>query len=176
MGSETELRVKVQELLVDDAYLSKVVDDKKSWFTRMQVLDPIYQQFFLTANSLGCQLTTSQYFQPLAPQTLALAATAIHCALSKYTSGKSATLMISQDEYRGIFGPSPVINFTLEATIQSITHQRPSTPPPPPPEEQLHYNSCSSILVGAAQPRFDLFYFIPQSIPPLSSPLSCSTL
>ena len=33
VGSDTELRIKVKELLFDDAYLSKVVDDKKSWFT-----------------------------------------------------------------------------------------------------------------------------------------------
>ena len=131
VGSETELRIKVKELLFDDAYLSKVVDDKKSWFTRMEVLDLIYHQFFFTANSLGRQPTTSQYFQPLAPQTLALAAAAIHCALSEYTSGKKATVMFSQDEYRGTFGPSPVINFTLEATTQSITHQRPHHTPPP---------------------------------------------
>jgi len=125
VGSEGELRIKVKELLFDDAYLSNVVDDKKSLFTRMEVLDLIYHQFFFTANSLGRQPTTSQYFQPLAPQTLVLAAAAIHCALSEYASGKKATVMFSQDEYRGTFGPSPVINFALEATKQSITYQQP---------------------------------------------------
>ena len=30
---ETELWITVKELLFDDAYLYKVVDDKKSWFT-----------------------------------------------------------------------------------------------------------------------------------------------
>jgi hypothetical protein len=69
--------------LFDDAYLSKVIDDKKSWFTRKEVLDLIYHQFFFTANNLGRQPTTSQFFQPLMPQTLALVATAIHCALSE---------------------------------------------------------------------------------------------
>jgi len=93
VGSETELRIKVKELLFDDAYLPTVVDDKKSWFTRMEVLDLIYHQFFFTANRLGRQPTTSQYFQPLAPQTLALAAAAIHCALSEYASRKKATVM-----------------------------------------------------------------------------------
>jgi hypothetical protein len=39
VDSETELQVKVKKLLIDDAYLSKVVDNKKSWFTRMEVLD-----------------------------------------------------------------------------------------------------------------------------------------
>jgi len=69
----------------------------------MEVLDLIYHQFFFTANSLGRQPTTSQYFQPLAPQTLALVAAAIHCALSEYASGKKATVMFSQDEYQGTF-------------------------------------------------------------------------
>jgi len=55
----TEIQIQVKELLFDDAYLSKVVYDKKSWFTRMKVLDLIYHQFFFTANSLGCQPTTS---------------------------------------------------------------------------------------------------------------------
>ena len=98
MGSETDLRIKVKELLLDDASLSKVVDDKESWFTRMDVLDLIYHQFFLTANSLGRHPTTSQYFQPLAPQTIAQAAAAFHCALSEYASGKMAMVMFSQDE------------------------------------------------------------------------------
>jgi len=80
-------------------FTSNVVDDKNSWFTGMEVLDIMNKQCFFTANSVGPQPTTSQYFQPLAPQTLALAATAIHCALSEYASGKKATVMFSQDEY-----------------------------------------------------------------------------
>jgi len=138
VGSETELRIKIKELLFDDAYLSKVVDDKKSWFTRKEVLDFIYHQFLFTTNSLGHQPTTSQYFQPLAPQTLVLAAAAIHCALTEYPSGKKAMVMFSQDESRGTFGLSPVINFTLVATAQSITHQRPHHTPTPPSVVQLH--------------------------------------
>jgi hypothetical protein len=122
LGSDTELRITVKELLFDEAYLSNVVNDKKSWFMRMEVLDLIYHQFFFTANSLGRQPTSSQYFQPLAPQTFALTAAAIQCALSEYASGKKATVMFSQDEYRSTCGPSPVITFTLEATTQSITH------------------------------------------------------
>jgi len=98
LGSETELPIQVKKLLFDDAYLSKVINDKKSWFTRMAVLDVIYHQFFFTANSLGRQPTTSQFFQPLAPQTLALVAAAIHCALSEYATGKKVTVMFSQDE------------------------------------------------------------------------------
>ena len=80
LRSETELRIQVKELLFDDAYLSEVVDDKKSLFTQMEVLDLIYHQFFFTANSLGRQPTTSQYFQPLAPQTLVLVAYSL-CAV-----------------------------------------------------------------------------------------------
>jgi len=131
----TELRMKLKLLLFDDVYLSNVVDDKNSWFTGMEVLDIMNDQCFFTANSVGPQPTTSQYFQLLAPQTLALAAAAINCALSEYASGKKATVMFSQDEYRGAFGPSPVINFTLEATTQSITYQRPNYTPP---AAQLH--------------------------------------
>jgi len=41
LGSETDLRIQVKELLFDDAYLSKVIEDKKSWFTRMELLDLI---------------------------------------------------------------------------------------------------------------------------------------
>jgi hypothetical protein len=53
LGSQTELGIQIEELLFDAVYLSKVIDDKKSWFTRMEVLDLIYRQFFFTANSLG---------------------------------------------------------------------------------------------------------------------------
>jgi len=138
VGSGTEIWIKVKELLFDDTYLSKVVDDKKSWFMQMEVLDLIFHQFFFTANSWGRQPTTSQYFEPFAPQTLALAAAAIHCALPEFISGKKATIRSLQDEYRGTFGPSPVINFTLEATTQSLTHQQPHHTPAPPTVAQLH--------------------------------------
>jgi hypothetical protein len=97
-------------LLHDDAYLSKVIDDMKACFTRMDVLDLIYHQFFFTANGLGQQPTTSQFFQSLTPQTLALVAAAIHCALSEYATGKKVTVMFSQDEYEGKFCPSTVID------------------------------------------------------------------
>jgi len=58
----------------------------KSWFTQMEVLDLIYHQFFFTANSLGRQLTTSHFFQPLAPQTLVLVVAGIDGALSEYAT------------------------------------------------------------------------------------------
>ena len=79
--------------MFDDTYLSNDIDDKNSWFTQMEVLDLIYHQFFFTANSLRRQPTASQYFQPLAPQTLVLAAAAVHGALSEYASGKKTMVM-----------------------------------------------------------------------------------
>jgi hypothetical protein len=83
----------------------------------MEVLDLFYHQFFFTASSLGRQPTTSQFFQPLAPQTLALVAAAIHCALSKYATGKEVTVMFSQDKYRRKFCSSVVMDrITAEAT------------------------------------------------------------
>jgi len=56
--------------------------------------------------------------------------------------------MFSQDEYRGTFGPCPVINFTLEATTQSITHQQPHHTSPP-----LRRNSTR---IGAPQSLLEL--------------------
>jgi hypothetical protein len=116
-GSETELRIQVKELPLVDAYLSKIIKDKISCFTTMEVLDSIYPQFFFTANCLGRQPATPQFFQPLALQTLALVAAAIHCALSENATGKTVTVMCSQDEYRGKFHPSMVMNcITAEPT------------------------------------------------------------
>jgi hypothetical protein len=48
----TEHRIQGNEHLFNDAYLPKVIDDKKLWFTQMEVLYLIYHQFFFTANSL----------------------------------------------------------------------------------------------------------------------------
>jgi len=47
-------------------------------------------------STLGRQPMTSQYFEPLALQTFALVAAAIHCTLSDYVTGKKATVMFSQ--------------------------------------------------------------------------------
>jgi len=77
---------------------------------QMEVLDLIYHQFFFTTNSLWGQPTISQFFQPLTPQTLALVATAIHCALSEYATAKKVIVMFSQDDYQGTFCPSLVID------------------------------------------------------------------
>jgi hypothetical protein len=65
----------------------------------MEVHDLIHCQFSFTANSLGGQLTTLLFFQPLTLQTLAFVATAIHCALSEYATRKLVTVMFSQDKY-----------------------------------------------------------------------------
>jgi hypothetical protein len=116
LGSETELGMHVKQRLFDDAYLSKVIDDMKSWFARMEVLHLIYQLFFFSANSLGRQPTTSQFFQPLSRQMIVLVAAAIHCALSEQATGEKVTGMFSQDEYQGKFYPPMVINcITAEA-------------------------------------------------------------
>jgi hypothetical protein len=64
----------------------------------MEVFDLLYHQFGFTANSLGQQPTTLQFFQPLTLQTLALVATAIHCALPEYGSRNKFTVMFSHDE------------------------------------------------------------------------------
>jgi len=65
----------------------------------MAVIDLSHHQLFFTTNSLGRQLTTSQFFQFLSPQTLVFVAAAIHSALSEYTTGMKVTVMFSQDEY-----------------------------------------------------------------------------
>jgi len=130
------------ELLFDKAYLSTVVEDKKSWFTQMVVLGLIYHLFCFTANSLGRQPTTSQHFQPLTSQIIAPVAVAIHCALSEYATGKKATDMFPQDEYRGTCCPSPMINFTPEATaLINYTLVVRYKPPPTPLPRQLGANS-----------------------------------
>jgi len=93
LESETELRTQVLKLQFNNAHLSGVVDDKKSFFSQMEMLDLIDCQFFFTTNSLRHQLTASQFVQPLAPWTLLLVATTIHCALSESATGKTVAVM-----------------------------------------------------------------------------------
>jgi len=115
----------------------------------MEVLDLIYHQFFFTANSLGRQPTTSQFFQPLTPQTLALVAAAIHCALSEYATGKKVTVMFSQDEYRGKFCPSTVtdcISAEAIALIKFKLHMVGLLHTTRPPTHR-----CSSAIMGTPQ-------------------------
>jgi len=85
----------------------------------MEVLDLIWHQFFFTAKNLGRQRTTSQFFQPVTPQTLALVATAIYCVLSDCATGKKDTVMFSQDEYQGKFCSFTVIDCI---TAEAIAH------------------------------------------------------
>jgi len=108
--------MQVNELLFDDAHFSHLMYDQTSLFTQMEVVDLMYHQFFFTVNCLGCQPTKSQFFQLLAPQTLALAAAAIHLALPKDATGKYDMVMMSQEECRGTGCFLPVIDCTLEAT------------------------------------------------------------
>jgi len=145
--------------MFDDAYLPKVVDDKESGFTRMEVRNLIYHQFFSTANSSGHQPTTPQYFQPLTLQTLV-----IHWVLSEYASGEKATVMFSQDSYRGAFCPLPVIHFPPDATVPI---NNPLVGCLIRPAAQLCCNRHSSLPVGAPQPRWTLFHFIPHSLSPV---------
>jgi len=85
----------------------------------MEVLDEIYHQFFSAQNCFRCQPTTSQFFQPLASQTLAVVAAAILLALAEYAHGKMGMVMFSHDEYQGTFSISPGIYLTLEAIANS---------------------------------------------------------
>jgi len=92
--------------------------------------------------------------------TLELAAAAIHCVLSEYARGNKVTVMFSQDGYQGTFCPSPVTNFTPEATAL-INHTVVGCLIPP--AAQLHYVRHYSIPVGALQPTGALFYIIQHS-------------
>jgi len=109
------------ELLFEHAYLSKVIDDKKALFMPMEVLVLICPECFFTANSLGRQPTTLQFFEPLTPQPLALVPAAIHCALCEYATGQKVTVTISQDEYRGKFCLSIVTECITAEAIAHIT-------------------------------------------------------
>lgn len=87
------------ELQFDDAQLPTVLEDKKSRFSEMEIIDSIYHQFLLTADWLGHQPTTSHVIESLALISLALAAAGIHCALSDSASGKKGLVIFSQHGY-----------------------------------------------------------------------------
>jgi hypothetical protein len=42
VGLETQPQIKAKQRLCDNDNLSTVVNDNKSWFTRMEELDPIH--------------------------------------------------------------------------------------------------------------------------------------
>jgi len=114
------------------------------------VLHLIYHLFFFTANILGRQLTTSQFIQPLTPQTFMVVAAGIHWALCEYATGKNVTVMFSQDEYQGKFGPSMVIGcITAEAIAPIKLHMVGLLHTSPPKMVLLHHNRHSSIPVSA---------------------------
>ena len=157
LGHQTEHWIKFKEALYYDADLSNLFDDKESWFSQLEVVGQIYHQFFFPADRFGQQPISSKSFQPLALQTLVLAATAIYCALSLYTSGMKVTVMFSQNEYEGSLGSSRVINFTLEAIALSITHQSATLYPPlwhfsAWIEALLFHSAVNSYSFGASQP------------------------
>jgi hypothetical protein len=119
-----------------------------SWFVQIEMLDLINHQFSFTANSLGRQPTTLKFFQPLTPQTLALVAAASHCALSEYATEKMVTVMLSQDEYRGIFFPSTVTDCISAEAIALIKFKLHMvgllhTPSPHPLMVLVRYNTRS---------------------------------
>jgi len=124
------------------------MDDKKSWFTWMEVLDLIYHQFFFTANHLGRQPISSQFFQSLARFTLLVAATAIHGVLSQYATGKNVAVMFSQDEYWGKFCPSLVIDFIPTESTALMNYILVGFILPP---------WCSSGMIGVSQPPLALY-------------------
>ena len=117
---DSELHILVKELLFDFSFLSQVVEDNESRFARMDIHDLICYQLFFSANGLGHQPTTLQFFQLVAPQTLPLAATTRNCVLSEYSIWKMASDKCSQDEYWGKCYSTPVLNFTLEGTHHII--------------------------------------------------------
>jgi len=68
-------------------------------FTKIKLLDFIQYPFFITAQSLGCEPTTSLVFHHLTPQTSPLADAAILCEMSEYAAGNKTLGMVSQDDY-----------------------------------------------------------------------------
>ena len=171
LGSETKLWILVEELLFDDACLSKAIEHKNSWFTWMEVLDTLYHHFCFTGNSLGREPNTSQFFQPLTLQLLVVVAAAIHCGLYVYATGKKLTVMFSQDEYRGKICLSTVIDCITAEVTALINYTWCAASSLPPPMVLLRYNRRFSIPIGAPQSGLVLWYFIQRFILPFLSAL-----
>ena len=117
------------------------------------MLDLIYNQILFNVNSLGWQLTTSQFFQPLTPLTSALVAAAIHCALSEYATGKKVTDMFLKMNIEVNFD----LPWWLIALLQKSLHLFNSNYTwwgyfLPPPMVLLRYNWRSSILLALLNP------------------------
>jgi len=62
LDTETELWIQVMQLLFDNMCFSKTIKDRTLYFTWMEVPDLIYHPLFFTANTLGHQPTTFQFF------------------------------------------------------------------------------------------------------------------
>jgi len=120
MYSHTDHRIQVKEVLLDNTYISKVIGDKKLWFTKLEVLELICHRFFYTTNCLGWQPTAFQLFQTLTLQTVPLAPTAIHCVLSEYATWKKNIFLFVQNEYKGGFCAFTVIALTLNTAALII--------------------------------------------------------
>jgi len=110
----------------------------------MEVFDLIYAQFIFTTNSLGRQLTTSQFFQLLTPLTLLLVTAAIHCMLSEYATWKKIAVIFSQDKYQDEFYPPTVKNCITAEAITPLNYTLWGCNIPPP-------QWCSSAIMGAFQ-------------------------
>jgi hypothetical protein len=98
--SQKDLEYQIAHLLDEDSYMMNIIGDKKAWFTRFDILDLIYHIFFFTVNTSGQVPHTAKYFDLVSPWTLAIAAAAIHCALSDYEHGTKVITNITQDDYQ----------------------------------------------------------------------------
>jgi len=171
--SETELRIQAKELLRSNVSVSHVMNDKKSWFTCMIVLDLIYHQFFFTTNCLVHQPTTSQICQPVTPGIEVLAAADIHYMLSEYATGKKVMVMFSQDRYPGKFCPSTVIDLITGEDTALI--RLPLVSCIIPLLVLLCYGLCSSIPISA--PHLDQWINISfQAHYPFGFQLACTRM
>jgi len=119
-GFKTNGQIQIIELLIDDAYLSKFVQDMNWWFTRLEILDLIYNLFCTSTNILGYYSTSSQFCRYLALQTSAWSTAILHCILHKHTIGKKAMVMFSQHKYWGTFCLGLLITLTSAATAPII--------------------------------------------------------
>jgi len=130
----------------------------------MEVLDLIYHQFFFTANSLECQPSISQFFQPLALQPLVLVATAIHFAQSEYASGNVDKVMFCPNDYWSTFCTSPLITFALG---NYCTHQSYICGPLHTPCPMWHNSArigSPDFPIGTPSPQLTVFYFVSRLI------------
>jgi len=128
------------------------MEDTISLFTQIELQDLIYHQHFLTANNWGLQPTIYSILKPLTLPTSLVADKAIPYVSSEYSLPNKATSKFPHNEYLGAFCPSPIINFTLEATAFIMHTLVCRHIPLPPPSAQLHQYRHCIISVGTPQP------------------------